>query len=790
MRQLPARPAGSCLVVLTGALALAVACGGGRDGAPLREQLVAGGAAQPNVLLVTLDTTRADRLSSYGNPEPLTPRLDALARSGVRFASCTTASAFTQASHASIFTGTYPTYHGVRINGQAALAAVQRTLAESFAERGYATGAFVGAFVLDGRWGFDQGFAHYDDAFELGAGQQIDLAGVQRPADQVVDAALAWLGGVNRPVAEPFFAWVHLYDPHAPYAPPEPYASRYGGRGLTGLYDGEIAFADQQVGRLLDWLRVSGLDNRTVVAVVGDHGEALGSHGELTHGYFLYDYALEVPLLLRLPAGAAAGRVIAQPVRTIDLDPTLLALAGLEIPPAAQGRSLLPLIEGREEASPEYAYSESMAPYLQFGWSPMFSLRGTRYKYIDAPQAELYDLQSDPGETVNLIDRERPVAREMRRALEKIHAQASAGAPQTDEANLDAETLARLAALGYVGGARAAAHRGLADPALADPKAKLGIYGEVSLAGDLVNRGDYAQAVPHLESVLAQDGGVSQAKLLLSTCYQKTGKEAQAKPLLDDILRQDPNDVQALVAMATLLARQGRGDEVLAIARRALAVDERNTQAYQLIGDVHMDRDEASAALPSLRKAVEIQPKLHRNRQNLAACLIALGELDEAEPLLLGILAERPKFPLARFHLGLLYEKRGDDARAKSAYEEEIAQAGDSVPARFNLGELALRSGDRRAYRAQMERVVALAPERAKGYLFLARGLLAEPGELGRAQQLAERGLALADTSDLRALGYFLLADIYSRQGKGAQAAQAAAQGKRLAAARERGRAG
>jgi predicted Zn-dependent protease len=203
-----------------------------------------------------------------------------------------------------------------------------------------------------------------------------------------------------------------------------------------------------------------------------------------------------------------------------------------------------------------------------------------------------------------------------------------------------------------------------------------------------------------------------------------------------------------------------------------------------------MDRDEASAALPSLRKAVEIQPKLLRNRQNLAACLIALGELDEAEPLLRGILAERPKFPLARFHLGLLYEKRGDDARAKSAYEEEIAEAGDSVPARFNLGELALRSGDRRAYRAQMERVVALAPERAKGYLFLARGLLAEPGELGRAQQLAERGLALADTSDLRALGYFLLADIYSRQGKPAQAAAAVAQAKRITAAGEKGKAG
>ena len=745
---------------------------------PLRERLERAGVERPNLLLITLDTTRADRLSSYGYGLPLTPHLDRLARDGARFRSCTTPSAFTQPSHASLLTGTYPTYHGVRINGQAALSATAETLAEALAARGYRRGAFVGAFVLDGRWGFDQGFERYDDEFDLAAARQIDLAGVQRPANAVVDSALGWLESVGD---EAFFAWLHLYDAHAPYAPPEPYASRHGGRGPAGLYDGEIAFADSEVGRLLDWLRARGLDERTVVAVVGDHGEALGGHGELSHGYFLYDETLAVPLILRLPGRLAAGGEIAQPVRTIDLFPTLLELAGAPLPSAAQGRSLSALVEGRPWSEPAPAYSESMSPYLQYGWSPMFSLRDGRWKYIDAPQPELYDLEADPGETANVADRERPVVREMRRALEEIHSRSSAGAPKADEANLDAETLARLAALGYVGGSRAGAHQGLADRRLADPKAKLAVYSQVSLAGELVNRGEYALAAPHLEAVLAQDPGVGQAKLLLSTCYSKSGQSAAALRLLDEILAADPDDVQALVAMATLLAGEGRGDDVMAIARRALAVDERNTQAHQLLGAAYLERSDPQGALPHLRRAVEIQPKLHRNRQNLAACLIALQQPDEAQTLLEGILAEHPKFPLARFHLGLLWEQRGDPARARQAYLDEIAEVGDSVPARFNLGELARRAGDQRGYREHMERVVALAPDRAKGYLFLARGLLAQPGELERALDLVERGLGLADTAELRALGHFLLADIYTRQGDRGRAAQALARAKRFA---------
>jgi arylsulfatase A-like enzyme/predicted Zn-dependent protease len=739
------------------------------------------GAARPNVVLVTLDTTRADHLGCYGYPQATTPNLDALARHGAVFTHASSVAPLTLPAHSSILTGMQPTFHGVRVNGSTALGQSQDTLAEVLSAKGYQTGAFVGAFVLDGRWGLNQGFDHYDDRFDLKKYKHLDLAAVQRPGNEVMDAALAWLESHKQ---GPFFAWIHLYDAHSPYEPPEPFLSRYQGRGPAGLYDGEIAFADAEIGRLLDRLRAAGLDQRTVIAVVGDHGEALGGHGELTHGYFLYQDTLAVPLILRLPGRLAAGREVEQPVSTIDLFPTLLELTGAAVPQEAQGRSLSPLVEGRAWTEPAYAYSESMSPYLQFGWSPMFSLRSGGWKYVDAPQPELYDLAADPGETLNLADRERPVVRELRRALEDLHRRSGAGAPRPDEANLDAETLARLAALGYVGGTRAASRDGLADPRLADPKSKLEIYEQVSLAGELVNRGDYAQAATHLETVLAQDPGVGQAKLLLSTCYAKTGKSAEALRLLDELLVADPNDEQSLVAMATLLAREGRPDDVIAIAQRALAVDERNTQAQQLLGEVFLERGDPRGALPHLRRAVDIQPKLHRNRQNLAACLIALHQLDEAQTLLDGILAEHPKFPLARYHLGLLWEERGDFARARQAYLDEIAEVGDSVPARFNLGQLSLRMGDQRGYCEQMERVVALAPDRAKGYLFLARGLLTQPAELERAEQLVQRGLALADTAELRALGYFLLADIYGRRGDRSAAAQALARAERFAGGR------
>jgi arylsulfatase A-like enzyme len=337
------------------------------------------GVGKPNVILITMDTTRADHIACCGYPDVKTPNLDALAGRGVLFEQAATSSPLTLPAHCSIMTGMYPTYHGVRVNGNTALSEEQTTIAEALSAQGYRCGAFIGAFVLDGRWGLEQGFQQYDDQFDLQKYRHIDLGAVQRPGNEVMDAALAWLDGEK---ANPFFAWIHLYDPHAPYEPPEPYFSEYGRRGLVGQYDGEIAFMDEQIGRCVAWLEKNGLGKNTILVLIGDHGEGLGSHGEGTHGYFIYDYAAHVPFIITTPFQGLRGVRVPSQLRGVDVFPTILGLIGVEGRAGVHGRSVIPLMfqpKTRDEAP---AYGESMAPNIQFGWSPFQFLRTTQYKYI------------------------------------------------------------------------------------------------------------------------------------------------------------------------------------------------------------------------------------------------------------------------------------------------------------------------------------------------------------------------------------------------------------------------
>jgi arylsulfatase A-like enzyme/tetratricopeptide (TPR) repeat protein len=748
--------------ILAAAMMLLLEC---TDAPVARKQLL-----RANVLLVTLDTTRADRLGCYGYANAQTPRLDRLAADGVLFEHCITPTAFTLPSHSTIMTGLYPPQHGVRLNGDAALGAANETLAETLSANGYRTGAFAGAFVLDRRWGLAQGFGHYDDEFVIGKDQRLDLAGVQRPANKVVDAALDWL---RKDSAQPFFAWVHFYDAHHPYDPPQPFRSRFEG----SLYDGEISFVDSQVGRLLDWIDSSGRRDDTIVVVVGDHGEGLGEHGEGEHGYYIYDYAVRVPLILRLP-GVSGVRVAGQ-VRTADIAPTVTELVTGKTAEGIEGRSLLPLVAGEKEERPRYAYSESMTTNLQFGWSALYSLRTNEHKFIAAPRSELYDLVRDPGETRNVLDDQRRVALLLRDELTRIREASESRAAKTEEADLDQETMRMLASLGYVSGTKTKPTDG---KNLADPKDKLHLFEAVGYAANLISKEDYKQAAEVLGLVLGEDPGVSQAQLLAAVAYRKIGRRDEAKRILDAYLKEDAGNVRALIAMAELLAEEGRQAEMLAICRRALAEDPQNTRAYELMADAHMAKNDHAQALPLLRKAVEIQPKLSRSRLNLAASLIAANELAEAEVQLEAILRDYPKFPLAHFHLALLRERQGRPLEARKAYETELAHLPGSIVTRFNLGELLLRMGDARGAEQQMRALIEQDPEGARAYLLLGQALLAQRGQLDEVERLARAGLQRTSDAELKALGYFLLADVYSRQGRRAEVRDAVANANRYRA--------
>jgi arylsulfatase A-like enzyme/predicted Zn-dependent protease len=737
------------------------------------------GLEKPNVILISLDTTRADRLGCYGYANARTPAIDDLARRGVLFSQAASPAPLTLPAHSSMMTGFYPTYHGVRLNGTTALSQQHVTLAETLSGAGYRTGAFVGAFVLDGRWGLNQGFNEYDDRFDVKKARHLDLAGTQRPANEVVDAALRWLDAQNNEQNAqknaPFFTWIHLYDPHTPYAPPEPLLSEFGQRGPEGLYDGEIAFVDRQVARVVTWLQQTGLDQRTIVVIAGDHGEALGSHGEGTHGFFIYDWAMHVPFIVSTPFDDLHGVRVDSQVSLVDLFPTVLALTGIdtgiEAKTKGHGRSLLPVMfqpgapTSTAGADAVYAYGESMAPDLQFGWSALHALRSPRFKFIDAPRPELYDLVADPREATNIATREPKVAAAMGQELDRLMEETSRGAPALEEADLDQETLERLASLGYVATSASASGKrpGKSGP-LADPKDKLGVFIAVQRAGELMSRDEHAQAAQALESALLEEPDMPQALLMLGSCYTALGRTAEAKARFDRVLKQDPRSVPALIGMANILLEAGETDDVMTLCKRTLSVDPRNSQAYALLGEVYIDRRQPELALPHLEKAVDIQPKITQNRVNLAACLIDVKQFARAQQMLDGILGEQPRFPGAWFNQGVLYDEQRRHDEARKAYLAEVANYPNSFQARFNLGKVLSTLGDWTGSIAQMREVISVAPKRAEGYLFLARGLLHERTALDEVQGLVEKGLTLATTPDTKALGWFLMADVFERQ--------------------------
>src|SRR5258708_4039235 len=368
----------------------------------------------PNILLITLDTTRADHIGAYGDARARTSRLDRLAAAGVLFERAVSAAPITLPAHASLLTGRYPFAHGVRDNGNFSLTDRMATLATALHDSGYRTGAFVSAFVLDRRFGLARGFDRYDDTLERANTRDAE---VERRGDRTAAAAAEWIASAS---GQPFFAWVHLYDPHDPYDPPEPFRSAFADRP----YDGEIAFDDEVIGRLLDRLDALDVRHSTIVAVVGDHGESLGEHEEATHSPFVDEATLRVPLIIAFRGRLPSGRRVAPLVRTVDVAPTLLALAGR--PPLAgiDGETLALLIEGRSSGE-RPAYSESYFPWFSMHWAPLRSVQDGRWKYIDAPEPELYDLTNDARERTNLAAREPARAAALRRGLEALTAGAS-----------------------------------------------------------------------------------------------------------------------------------------------------------------------------------------------------------------------------------------------------------------------------------------------------------------------------------------------------------------------------
>jgi arylsulfatase A-like enzyme/Tfp pilus assembly protein PilF len=643
------------------------------------------------VVLVSIDTLRADHLALYGYGRGATPHLDALGREAVVFDDVYSHCPLTLPAHASMLTGLLPPHHGVRDNAGFTLRPGAGTLASRLRGTGFATGAAVSSYVLRGGTGIAQGFELYDDAIERDASRE-DMAEQQRDGVAAVDVLLRWIEAQGE---RPFLAFLHLYEPHTPYSPPSPYRERFADRP----YDGEIAYADALVGRFLGRLRVLGVLDRAIVAVTSDHGEGLGDHGEQEHGFFLYREAVRVPLVLRLPGGARGGTRVRGAVAQVDLPATLLDLVSVPAD-GMDGVSLREALGGRGPGRP--VYSETFFPRYHFGWSELLSATDDRYRYIRAPRPELYDVEADPLETRNRAGE----LTSPRHALEAWLAEQSKGDVPVP-APVDAATREKLEALGYVGGGAPASP----SPAgLADPKDKVAVLEAFKRAVARRREGRDEQAGAELRAVLADSPGMLDAWETLGLSLARLGRQDEAIRALEKAVALDPASPAAHLALARihalagraelvethaqaatargageayeLLAElrlgQGRLEEAAECARRSLEADSRRVVGHVVLGTVARRAGRCEEALAEYRRAAEAQPGLRGLvvpgiHSGTADCLARLGREAEAEREFLAEIDLVPHSREGRVGLATLYRSQGRDAESRRVLEGVVS---------------------------------------------------------------------------------------------------------------------
>jgi choline-sulfatase len=669
--------------------------------------------AHPDVLLVTIDTLRADHVGSYGDAAAVTPNLDALARRGVRFETALSHVPLTGPSHTSILTGRTPPAHGFRNNGGYVLAPTLRTAAEDFKQAGYHTAAFVSGFPLDRRFGFDRGFEIYEDHLPRGNDKR-RTPYVERDATGTTDAVLRWLTvPPARSNGAPWFMWIHYYDPHAPYEPPADLADRF----RDEPYDGEIASVDRELARVLTAIEQRGELGKTIVLVTADHGESLGEHGEGAHGLFVYDATLRVPWIMAGP-GIAQGRSSPTVARLIDVLPTLQDYAGLPRRNDVEGRSLRPAADGRR-MSEAPSYAESLYSELELGWAPLYSWRVGGFKLIEAPHPELYDLKNDPSELTNLANQDTARVAQLRHGLEVALRQQAA--PGASMAASDPETLERLRSLGYLGGSSS---RTQAAASLRDPKDGIRFLPRLNRAMTAA-RVQPEVAIRELTSVLSEDPNVFMARRTRAVAYAASGKHDLAIA-----------DMRALEKAGQLLPE----DAVV-------------------LGDNLRFAGQFDEAARVLNRTIEEGPKFPQPHISLAEVQIAQHKYSEAQSTLNGVLKLVPDYIEALRRLGDLAIVRDDMPVAGSRYSRILELDPTDVPAMIKLGVVRMRTGQPAEGMRLFQSAIDRDPKNGEGLLYLA-GALVSSGRSSEALPYFERAVAAdpRSTMALNGLGLARLA--------------------------------
>jgi arylsulfatase A-like enzyme/Flp pilus assembly protein TadD len=641
----------------------------------------------PNIVLITLDTTRADRMGFMGSKRGLTPNLDELARQSAVFTRAYAQAPLTSPSHATILTGTYPQYHHV-LDFPDVLGEDLPYAPAILQSHGYHTAAFIASLALDphgGAPGFDRGFDVYNAGFSSAKflAERDRYNSIERRADEVVSRATTWL---RHDPAGPFFIWVHLYDPHEPYDPPEPYKSRY----AAEPYDGEIAYMDSAVGKLLRELKTRGLYDGAMLAVMADHGESLGAHGEDTHGFFLYDETIRVPLLIKLPQAGAAKKRIENPVELVDVMPTMLQAAGIAVPFEVQGESLLELMTTTSKRESEQsamaanswrdraAYAESDYPRLAFGWSSLQSLRTGKYLYIQAPRRELYDETVDPEAEHNLASTSAAVANtlagQVRAFLDKTTGKREAPKLSDEKvAALDPALQQKLASLGYIAGE---SHIAKPSDEGADPKDKIATANTIRNTNALLDNGHYEEAVPILEKLIAQEPDMPMLYFKLGGVYMHLEQYDRAYPMLSKAVELDPKFTMAELDLSKTLMRLGDVQGATIVLERLTARVPNLIDAHLLL-EIAYARANRAETISECEKVLKIMPEQYGTYMVLGRYLAKSGDPAAALPKLQKAAMLRPQRAEPHIALAEVYDLLGreEDAAKERTKADRLKQS-------------------------------------------------------------------------------------------------------------------
>ncbi|PYY06288.1 MAG: hypothetical protein DMG69_23795 [Acidobacteria bacterium] len=623
---------------------------------------------KPNVIIITIDTVRADHLGCYGYALVQTPNINGLAHSSARFSHAFSTVPLTLPAHASLFTGSFPMATGVHDFATNTLPSSAVTLAEVLRQNGYATGAFLGSPVLDARYGLNQGFDTYFDHFDLRHVDEDKADVVKRPGDKVMDEALGWL---KRGPRQPFFLWVHLYDAHYPYQPPEPFATRY----KTRPYDGEIAFVDVQVGRLLSFLKEKGSFANSLVVLASDHGESLGDHGEQKHGFFIYDSTLHVPLLIKVPR--ATPRVIGEDISLVDVMPTILQALQIPTPLTVQGRSLLSGSLGRPGSGSSDVYAETFLPLLHFSWSQLRALRWKGLKYIEAPHPELYDTVADPHETKNLLETRPAVAQVMRNRLSNIvrrytsvSSEEAGGKGLTDPALLD-----RLHALGYVT-TPAGTVADASGKQLPDPKDRVQVYELFWQAMADGQQGRYEESLRKLGEAQKLEPDSLPVLLLAALDHFQMRDFPQSIQLFNRTLELKPKFAQPHYYLGVMYAQTSNNEAAMEHFKKALELEPTNFTAAFGLGSTYLRLKRVDEAASAFQEAIKLHPDYAEAYTALGEIYLYQKRIDDAVRVLERAVAIAPQMKQAHYRLGHAYEAKGLHAQA----QEELDRANSLPP--------------------------------------------------------------------------------------------------------------